>query len=50
MAEQESTEHPPGTVLQAWSQTWLLNGRLLRPGMVVVAKAPAPAEAVDRTA
>jgi molecular chaperone GrpE len=50
MAEQESTEHPPGTVMQAWSQTWLLNGRLLRPGMVVVAKSPAPAEAVDRTA
>jgi molecular chaperone GrpE len=43
MAEQETTEHPPGTVLQAWSQSWLLNGRLLRPAMVVVAKAPAPA-------
>ncbi len=41
MAEQETTDHPPGTVLQAWSQTWLLNGRLLRPAMVVVAKAPA---------
>lgn len=41
MAEQETTEHPPGTVLQAWSQAWLLNGRLLRPAMVVVAKAPA---------
>jgi molecular chaperone GrpE len=41
MAEQESAEHPPGTILQAWSQTWLLNGRLLRPGMVVVSKAPA---------
>jgi molecular chaperone GrpE len=40
MAEQESAEHPPGTVIQAWSQTWQLNGRLLRPGMVVVAKAP----------
>ncbi|MGO9818754.1 MAG: nucleotide exchange factor GrpE [Acidocella sp.] len=40
MAEQESAEHPPGTVIQAWSQTWLLNGRLLRPGMVVVSKAP----------
>ena len=50
MAEQESNEHPPGTVLQAWSQTWQLNGRLLRPGMVVVSKAPAPAVAVDRTA
>ena len=43
MAEQESTEHPPGTVLQAWSGAWTLNGRLLRPAMVVVAKAP-PAE------
>jgi molecular chaperone GrpE len=43
MAEQESVEHPPGTVLQAWSGAWTLNGRLLRPAMVVVAKAP-PAE------
>ena len=41
MAEQESAEHPPGTVMQAWSLAWLLNGRLLRPAMVVVAKAPA---------
>jgi molecular chaperone GrpE len=41
MAEQESAEHPPGTVLQAWTQGWTLNGRLLRPAMVVVAKAPA---------
>jgi molecular chaperone GrpE len=36
MAEQTNPDHPPGTVLQAWSQTWLLNGRLLRPAMVVV--------------
>jgi molecular chaperone GrpE len=43
MAEQESAEHPPGTVMQAWSLAWLLNGRLLRPAMVVVAKAPAAA-------
>ena len=43
MAEQESADHPAGTVLQAWSQTWLLNGRLLRPAMVVVSKAPAQA-------
>jgi molecular chaperone GrpE len=39
MAEQESDLHPPGTVLQAWSKAWTLNGRLLRPAMVVVAKA-----------
>ncbi len=42
MAEQPSEEHPPGTVLQAWTTGWTLNGRLLRPAMVVVAKA-APA-------
>ncbi|MCF3945582.1 nucleotide exchange factor GrpE [Acidiphilium sp. AL] len=41
MAEQESADAPPGTVLQAWSRTWTLNGRLLKPAMVVVAKAPA---------
>ncbi|MFZ6762493.1 nucleotide exchange factor GrpE [Pseudoroseomonas sp. WGS1072] len=27
----------PGTVLQAWTPAWLLNGRLLKPAMVVVA-------------
>ena len=40
MAEQESAAHPPGTVMHAWTQGWTLNGRLLRPAMVVVAKAP----------
>ena len=43
MAEQETSEHPPGTILQAWTQGWTLNGRLLRPAMVVVAKAPTAA-------
>ena len=43
MSEQESIEHPPGTVLQAWTQCWTLHGRLLRPAMVVVAKAPVAA-------
>jgi molecular chaperone GrpE len=41
MAEQESDEHPPGTVIQAWTAAWTLNGRLLRPAMVVVSKPPA---------
>jgi molecular chaperone GrpE len=41
MSEQETDLHPPGTVLQAWTQAWTLNGRILRPAMVVVAKAPA---------
>lgn len=34
----------PGTILQAWSSAWTLNGRLLKPAMVVVAGQPAPAE------
>lgn len=38
MAEQPSAEHAPGTVVQAWTQAWTLNGRLLKPAMVVVAK------------
>jgi molecular chaperone GrpE len=41
MAEQESEAHQPGTVMHAWTPVWTLNGRLLRPAMVVVAKAPA---------
>ncbi len=43
MAEQESEAHTPGTIMHAWTPAWTLNGRLLRPAMVVVAKAP-PAE------
>jgi molecular chaperone GrpE len=55
MAEQESELHKPGTVLQAWTACWTLHGRLLRPAMVVVAKAPAaeiaaPAGPVNTTA
>ena len=30
----------PGTVLQAWTSAWTLNGRLLKPAMVVVAGKP----------
>lgn len=40
MAEQESSAHAPGSVMHAWTPAWTLNGRLLRPAMVVVAKAP----------
>jgi molecular chaperone GrpE len=40
MAEQPSETAAPGTVLQAWTSAWTLNGRLLKPAMVVVAKAP----------
>ena len=48
MAEQESIAHPPGTVMHAWTQGWTLNGRLLRPAMVVVAKAPPDEITADR--
>jgi molecular chaperone GrpE len=47
MGEQPSDAHPPGTVLQAWTPAWTLNGRLLRPAMVVVSK-PVEADAAAR--
>ena len=50
MAEQATAEHPPGTVVQSWSRAWTLNGRLLRPAMVVVAKAEGDAPTLDATA
>ncbi len=51
MQEAESTDAAPGTVLQAWTGAWTLNGRLLRPAMVVVAKGSQPSPApVDQTA
>ncbi len=58
MAEEPHPEHPPGTVIQAWTSAWTLNGRLLKPAMVVVARAVSPeappaaaaeAETLDRT-
>ena len=39
MGEEESASHSPGTIVRAWTPAWTLNGRLLRPAMVVVAKA-----------
>ncbi|MDJ0391221.1 nucleotide exchange factor GrpE [Roseomonas sp. E05] len=38
MAQQPPPEGvAPGTVLQSWTPAWTLNGRLLKPAMVVVA-------------
>jgi molecular chaperone GrpE len=38
MSEQPAPEGvEPGTVIQAWTPAWTLNGRLLKPAMVVVA-------------
>ncbi len=40
MAMQPSAEFAPNSVLTVFQKGYLLNGRLLRPAMVVVAKAP----------
>lgn len=47
MAEQPSAEHAPGTVMQAWTPTWTLHGRLLKPAMVVVSKGGSGAEGAE---
>jgi molecular chaperone GrpE len=41
MAMQDSTNLEPNSVLKVFQKGYLLNGRLLRPAMVVVSKAPA---------
>jgi molecular chaperone GrpE len=41
MSVQESTEIAPGTVATVIQKGYVLNGRLLRPAMVIVAKPPA---------
>lgn len=46
MAEAPSAEVPAGHVIQAWTPAWTLNGRLLKPAMVVVSKG-APAAAAE---
>lgn len=38
MAEAPSPDVPAGHVIQAWTPAWTLNGRLLKPAMVVVSK------------
>ncbi|MXV58762.1 MULTISPECIES: nucleotide exchange factor GrpE [unclassified Saccharibacter] len=37
MQEVESPDHAPGYVVQAWTPTWMLKDRLLKPAMVLVA-------------
>ncbi|MET1080450.1 MAG: nucleotide exchange factor GrpE [Pseudomonas sp.] len=41
MAMQESTHVEPNSVLKVFQKGYLLSGRLMRPAMVVVSKAPA---------
>ena len=38
MAQVESTDHQPNTVIQEYHKGYLFNGRLLRPALVTVAK------------
>ena len=45
IAERETTDHAVGTVLQTLTPAWNLNGRLLRPAIVIVAKSSSPARA-----
>lgn len=42
MSMQPSDEYAPNTVMNVFQKGYLLNGRLIRPAMVVVAKAAAP--------
>jgi molecular chaperone GrpE len=43
MVTQPTAEHPAGTVLAVVQKGYVLNGRLLRPARVVIARAPEPA-------
>lgn len=40
ISQMESAEHPPGSVVQALQKGYTIGERLLRPALVVVAKAP----------
>jgi molecular chaperone GrpE len=42
MGQIDSAEQPPNTVVQLLQKGYLLNDRLLRPALVLIAKAPAP--------
>jgi molecular chaperone GrpE len=52
IAQAESADHPPGTVTQVVQAGYTLHGRILRPALVVVAKAAAatPGGSVDTRA
>ena len=43
MGQIESAEQPPNTIVQLLQKGYLLNDRLLRPALVLIAKAPAAA-------
>ncbi len=47
MAEVESADQPPGTIVQVFQNGYTIKGQLLRPAMVVVAKAASDAPVAD---
>jgi molecular chaperone GrpE len=47
MVTQPSADQPAGTVLAVVQKGYVLNGRLLRPARVVIARAPDPASSTD---
>jgi molecular chaperone GrpE len=49
MSQEESTDHPPNTVVQEFQKGYLIHDRLLRPAMVVVSKAAQNGHASEKT-
>ena len=45
MSTEESTDIAPGLVLRVMQKGYVLNDRLVRPALVVVAKAPTSSDA-----
>jgi molecular chaperone GrpE len=50
VAQAETDEHPEGTVLTEQLKGYTLNGRLLRPAVVVTSKSSTPADTGEPTA
>ncbi len=50
MTEMPTADYAPGHVASVFQRGWRLNGRLVRPAMVVVARAPDPAPADEAPA
>ncbi len=50
MGEMVTSDHPPSSVVQELQKGYTLNDRLLRPAMVMIAKAPAEENAVEEIA
>ena len=49
MTQLETADSEPGTVIQVFQRGWMLNGRLARPAMVMIAKSPERIDEADNT-